>query len=227
MKTNEIRRLNTRKLMEERFGSGRGAMQKLATLLERPLTQINQLIGENPTRNIGNQMARHIEHQCGKEEGWLDIPQMGVLMPNVSVASMGTETRAVPIISYVQAGMMLEVVDPFTLGDGFATILTDVDCSAFTFALEIRGDSMEPDFREGDRVLIDPKVQPRPGDFVVAKNASDSATFKKYRPRSTGPEGQLIFELVPLNPDYPTLRSDVDDLRIVGTMVEHRRYRKR
>jgi hypothetical protein len=38
--------------------------------------------------------------------------------------------------------------------------------------------------------------------------------------------GNMVFELIPLNDDYPTLRSDVDHIRIVGTMVEHRKYRR-
>ena len=37
---------------------------------------------------------------------------------------------------------------------------------------------MEPDFREGDAVVIDPEVIPLPGDFVVAKNGEEEALFK-------------------------------------------------
>lgn len=95
----------------------------------------------------------------------------------------------------------------------------------------IKGDSMEPDFKEGDRVIIDPETIPKPGDFVVAKcncNACcDEATFKKYRPRGINAQGDEIFELVPLNEDYPTFHSETMPCYIIGTMVEHRRYRKR
>ncbi|MGI4859741.1 MAG: LexA family protein, partial [Janthinobacterium lividum] len=66
-----------------------------------------------------------------------------------------------------------------------------------------------------------------PGDFVVAKNGSQDATFKKYRPRGVSLTGQEVFELAPLNDDYPTLRSDTEPLQIIGVMVEHRRYRKK
>ena len=71
-------------------------------------------------------------------------------------------------------------------------------------------------------------VQPRPGDFVVAKRDSDlSATFKKYRIRNQDEQGRDVIELTPLNPDWPTLMIDRDNPgRIVGTMVEHRRYRR-
>ncbi len=85
---------------------------------------------------------------------------------------------------------------------------------------------MEPDFKEGDTVVIDPNIKPRPGSFVAAKNGREEATFKKYRPRSIDLLGNEVFELVPLNEDYPTMRSDEMPIEIIGTMVEHRRYFK-
>lgn len=144
---------------------------------------------------------------------------------NVTPAPVGE--RRIPVISFVQAGMMTEAVDPYSLGQGFETILTDLDVSEQTFALIIEGDSMTPEFNPQDKVIIDPGIEPRPGDFVVAKNTEEEATFKKYRPRGTGEHGQMMFELVPLNDDYPTLHSERDHLRIIGVMVEHRKYRRR
>ena len=122
--------------------------------------------------------------------------------------------------------MWSEIVDSFQPGDAGDWLLTDIDLSDSAFALDIRGNSMLPDFNPGDRVIIDPEIAPQPGDFVAAKNGEQEATFKKYRPRGMDSHGNIIFELVPLNDDYPTLRSDVQHIRIVGTMVEHRKYRR-
>jgi SOS-response transcriptional repressor LexA len=61
---------------------------------------------------------------------------------------------------------------------------------------------------------------------VVAKNSQEEATFKKYRPRGVNEQGEQVIELVPLNDDFPSLRSDYTPLQIIGTMMEHRRYRK-
>lgn len=105
--------------------------------------------------------------------------------------------------------------------------MTDLELSQNAFALEIKGDSMLPEFKPGDRVIIDPAIFPQPGDFVVAKNGDDEATFKKYRPRTMDEHGDVVFELVPLNEDYPSMRSDQGPIRIIGTMVEHRKYRRR
>jgi SOS-response transcriptional repressor LexA len=143
---------------------------------------------------------------------------------NVAPAKLGA--RRVPVITSIQAGMWAEIVDNFQPGDAGDWLLTDIDLSDSAFALDIRGNSMEPEFKDGDRVIIDPEIAPQPGDFVAAKNGEQEATFKKYRPRGMDAKGNMIFELVPLNDDYPTLRSDVQPIRIVGTMVEHRKYRR-
>lgn len=147
---------------------------------------------------------------------------------NVEPAVVGS--RRIPVLSYVQAGALTESVVPYTNPDDW--LVTDLDLSRAAFALRIKGLSMyspssEESFNEGDLVVIDPSVEPLPGDFVVAKNGDHEATFKKYRPRGINEKGIVVFELVPLNADYPSIRSDYTQVQIIGTMVEHRRYRKR
>lgn len=80
---------------------------------------------------------------------------------------------------------------------------------------------MEPEFKEGDIIIIDPEVAPSPGNYVVAKNSEEEATFKKYRPRGVNEKGEHYFELVPLNPDFETMRSDHQSITIIGTAVDH------
>ena len=148
----------------------------------------------------------------------------GMTAANVAPASMAGVR--VPLISYIQAGVWTDSADPYSPGSAQEFIMTDQDVSVGTFALRIQGDSMMPQFRSGDVVIIDPTLTPQPGDFVVAKNSEEEATFKKYRPRGNNEQGQMVFELVPSNPDYPTLRSDIDRCRIIGVMVEHRQFRR-
>ncbi|MDM5094419.1 MULTISPECIES: LexA family protein [Aeromonas] len=134
----------------------------------------------------------------------------------------------IPILSYVQAGNWREICEQATTFDGNVEYVTaSVDIGPCGFGLWIRGHSMTPMFNEGDLVIIDPDEQPRPGDYVVAKNGSEEATFKKYRPRGIDESGQEVFELVPLNDDFPTMHSDRQHIEIIGVMVEHRIFRKR
>lgn len=136
--------------------------------------------------------------------------------------------RAYPVISKIQAGKVKEITCPYEPGDGYAVAFGDDDASPWAFFFEIEGESMQPEFQEGDLVLIDPEVWPRPGDFVAARNTKQEATFKKYRVRGITETGAEVFELVPLNPDYPVMRSDEHHLVVIGTMLEHRRkFRRR
>lgn len=161
---------------------------------------------------------------------------LGVALPeidrNVIHAPPGSSHRPIPVISKIPAGPIKQIVDSYHAGAGMESITPDFEVSPCSFGLIIDGDSMEPLFYSGDRVIIDPAVNPRPGDFVAFKYGNgfsdeDGGTFKQYRPRGRNAEGKEYYELVPLNPNYPTIRSDQVECTICGTMVEHRRYRRR
>lgn len=162
-------------------------------------------------------LARYL----GVSEVWLRDGKgpMKASESNILAAKIGDQQ--VPILSYVQAGHPNEVI----LSSDQEYVLSDLEFKGDAFALEIKGESMLPDFREGDRIIVDCGLAPQPGDFVVAKNGEEEATFKRYKLISTVPVD--IFTLEPLNDVFPTLRSDKEPLEIVGVMVEHRRYRKR
>lgn len=170
-------------------------------------------------------IARRLQTSVGYLLGETNLPEMPNIAP-ASSSSSGTVAR-VPLISNVQAGEWTSAMDAYEMGQGKEHIDVDFPVSKGTFALEIIGESMLPDFAEGDRIIVDPAIEPLPGDFVVAKNSTDEAMFKKYRPRGVGKDGKQVFELVPLNPDYPSHHSDVEHITIIGVMVEHRRRRRR
>jgi SOS-response transcriptional repressor LexA len=124
----------------------------------------------------------------------------------------------VPLISWVQAGHALEVVDLLHPGDGFEWIDTTCQIKAHTYALRVQGDSMTPDFPHGCIIVVEPELDPLPGDFVIAKNGDDEATFK-----------QLIkdgadYYLKPLNERYPI--KPLGSYRVIGVVRELvRRFR--
>lgn len=194
---------------------------ELATRVDSDVGNISRL--ERGKQGYSDEMLRKLATALGCAVA--DFFFSGGDQSNVAAVPLGT--RRIPLISCVQAGAMTEAIDPYSVGDAFDWLLTDLELSQNAFAVRIKGDSMLPEFREGDTVIIDPAVSPLPGDYVVAKNGENEATFKKYRPRGMNEQGQQVFELVPLNEDYPSMRSDITPIRIIGTMVEHRRYRKR
>lgn len=214
------------RLMSE-TGKTVGEIADIAEVSSSAVTQWK----DGPTKSLKTAPATKLAAATGFSAMWIATgsgPEKSGIAPfdaNVKPAPPGM--RAYPVISKVQAGMVKEISCPYEPGDGFAVEFGEDDASQWAFFLEIEGDSMLPDFRQGDRVLIDPDVSPRPGDFVAARNTKQEATFKKYRVRGIDEVGQEVFELVPLNDDYPVLRSDEHHLVVIGTMLEHRRKFRR
>ncbi|MFG0448340.1 LexA family protein [Vibrio sp. YQ_11] len=84
-----------------------------------------------------------------------------------------------PLISYVEAGNFACIDQTF---ESYEYYPASKVCSSSTFALRIKGESMEPRFMEGDIIFVDPEQAYSNGDYVVARiNGSDEATFKQYR----------------------------------------------
>lgn len=143
---------------------------------------------------------------------------------NVSKIENKGGVKLVPVISFVQAGNFKEAI--INAQDEFVASYAD-RLGNDSFALVIKGDSMSPEFKPGDKIIVDPEVNPQPGDYVIAQNDGHEATFKKYRPRGYDEHGNEFFELVPLNENYPILDSKIQKIRIIGTVVEHIRALRR
>lgn len=145
--------------------------------------------------------------------------------PELESVEVGlVQPRTIPVIDYVQAGAWTEGRSYSAFDGGVEFITTDQRLGRDAFALRVNGDSMMPEIRPGDVVIVDPGLSPRPGEFVIARNGDGDATIKQYRPRGVNDHGVEWFELAPLNPVFPTLRSDKQDIEIIGVVVEHRRY---
>jgi phage repressor protein C with HTH and peptisase S24 domain len=77
-----------------------------------------------------------------------------------------------------------------------------------SFAIILEGDSMEPKFYAGDRVVCAPSSEPRNGDAVIAKLQDGRLMFKYFF--RTGPEGARV-KLLSENPNYGSLEFDRSD----------------
>lgn len=104
----------------------------------------------------------------------------------------------VPLISWVQAGNWEAVVDNFSPGDAEDWMPCPRKYGPQTFALRVRGVSMEPKYQDGDIIFVDPDAQAEHGKNVVVRlDDEHEATFK-----------QLVVEggqkfLRAINPDWP------------------------
>ena len=160
--------------------------------------------------------------QLGKIYGWTPSELLGGKGIHDDGLPRG---RMVPLIDTVQAGHWTDVVDPYLKGDAFRWIPAPPDAGPRCFALQIDGPSMEPEFRDRDVVVIDPDVEPKPGNYVVARIDEDNtATFKKYHLKGHDTRGRPIVDLVPLNDAWPVLSLNLrKGGRIVGVATDHYR----
>lgn len=124
----------------------------------------------------------------------------------------------VPVVSWVTAGRWREVCDAFEPGDADEWIDTDVR-GRNVFALRVTGDSMDPEFKDGEIIIVNPHIEASPNDYVVVKNPSGEATFKQLKKY-----GQR-WVLHPLNPRYEDQEVKKGDFAIIGRVVKkEKRY---
>jgi SOS-response transcriptional repressor LexA len=127
--------------------------------------------------------------------------------------------REIPVLDWVQAGCWAGVNSgPYP---GIAEEYIDIDMNGgHLFALRVRGDSMEPDFIEGDLLVVNPDLQAEPGEYVIAKRDEENeAMFKQLK------KSDDIYLLRALNPKYDDIIMR-KGIRIVGKVVKTRRERK-
>ncbi|RWT41908.1 LexA family protein [Aeromonas caviae] len=199
--------------------------QKLGELVGVKKSSISQWESGEHAPSGDNLVA--LARVFGVSPHWLSTGKGSPEIPNVEPAVIPQGAR-VPILSYVQAGNWREMCEQATAFDGsLEYVAAGVSVGSCAFGLWVRGNSMEPDFKEGDLLIVDPDEAPKAGDFVIAKNGSEEATFKKYRSRGEYDDGRPRFELVPLNDDHETLSTDQTHIAIIGVVVEHRRILKR
>jgi phage repressor protein C with HTH and peptisase S24 domain len=121
--------------------------------------------------------------------------------------------RSIPIINKVAAGYPREFTDlgyPAAVADDYVACPEVTDLEAF--AARVVGDSMEPDYREGDIVIFAPGMPTGDGsDCFVRLERDNETTFKRVYFEDDG----TMIRLQPLNNRYaPRLvpREDVGGL---------------
>ncbi len=147
------------------------------------------------------------------------LRETGYLPKNVEPATLG-KMRKIPVVSWVQAGRWSETGESFHEEDAIEWIESDIKGER-NFALRVKGDSMEPEFNEGDILIVSPTAKAGNGDYVVAKNSEEEATFKQYKRYDS------TRILHPLNPKYKDIVLNKDqEYRIVGVVMEKKKRYK-
>ncbi len=89
------------------------------------------------------------------------------------------------------------------------------------FALKMIDESMTPEVRAGDVLIVDPFTKPNPGDFVVALlKDGQEVTIRKYKQLSASNDMEE-YELASLNNDWANIRVGSNEVtaQIIGCGV--------
>ena len=172
------------------------------------------------------------DHELAKLSAYFRVPYSVLLGEDTpatesNVTPLSSPLNAptlIPVLGRVPAGIPIEAVEdiiehiPLTAelaGDGHDY-----------FGLFVRGDSMFPEYRDGDIVVLRMQPTAETGDDVLAYIGDSDATLKRFALLDDG------IQLRPVNPAYPVRsfsRQEAEALPVTvgGIVVELRRKRRR
>lgn len=151
---------------------------------------------------------------------WFDDAELD----NAEIIRVQSNVVKIPILGKVPAGIPIEAIEDIL---GYEEIPYDwIKNGNKYFALKVNGDSMYPDYRTGDIIIIKQQPDCESGDDCVVMVNGDDATFKRVIKQ----EKNLI--LKPLNNEYEPYSFNEYDImtkpvRVIGVAIEVRRKLKR
>lgn len=124
------------------------------------------------------------------------------------------EGKAIPIVGMARAGTDGFFDEAgFPVGADETVRFPDLGDDRI-YALEIAGDSMEPTYRAGDIVIVQPGAQVRRGDRVVVRTHDGEVVAK-----TLGRRNDQTVELISLNPTHPKREVATSDIDWIARIV--------
>lgn len=154
MTREEIRRENARNLATKA-----GAKAAFARLVEMDASQVSQLIGPTPTKNIGNSIARRIERAHDLPEGWLDVEHPEFTKDDEETVT-STEPATAAAQSIEDVRKLLPGAMPVHVVDNEDPALTHIPKVKLRLSAGISGFQVEPERFDGSTTTV-------PTDWIV------------------------------------------------------------
>lgn len=168
-------------------------------------------------------------------ENGRNIPRMGAIQrmadyfgipKSAIIENIAPPVNAIriPVLGNIPAGIPLSAVEDI---EGWEELSPDMLRGGKEyFALAIKGDSMMPEYRDGDVLILRKQDSCETGDDCAVMVNGDDATFKRVRRSEKG------ITLQPLNPAYDPMFFSNEEImslpvRIIGVVVEIRRKIRR
>lgn len=149
MTREEIRRENARRL-----ASNAGAKAAFARLVGMDASQVSQLIGPSPSKNIGNSIARRIERAHHLPEGWLDVEQPEFRVATEEAATSTDPAGASKVQSIEDVRKLLPGAMPVNVVDSEDPALTHIPKVKLRLSAGISGFQAEPERFDGSTTTV-------------------------------------------------------------------------
>lgn len=177
---------------------------------------IHYLIHPRSGEPAKSRFVADIAAQLNVSPSWLATGQ-GLPTGADTIRSNGGDVRRIPLLAKNRVTLHKSAVADFKPGeeDDYITDSGSPEC----FAMVVDDGANAPALQRGDYIVIDPKFNARPGQYVVA-TTKIGVFIRKYRPLNA-----TQYELVPIHEDHPMFRSgDESAPRIIGAVIEQKRY---
>ncbi len=185
-------------------------LQKIADYFDVPLSDLRS---EPKKKNIIR--VYHSQESMGnKRRGseWTNIV-------DVFAGDAGLRiNKRIPVLGRVAAGLPMSAQEEIL---DWEEITGDMALDGDYFALQIKGDSMEPRMKDGDVVIVRQQEDADDGDVVIALIDGNDAVCKRLKKYEDG------IALVSTNPAYEPMyfsksEIDMEPVRIIGRVKELR-----
>lgn len=160
-------------------------------------------------------------YESGKRQPNFESAEMIADYFNINLSTLlqgKAEPTQIPVLGTIKAGIPIEAMEDII---DYEEISDAMLRKGEYFALQIKGDSMEPRFKEGDVVIVRKQAEVNTGDIAIIMVNGYDATIKKVQLYPGG------INLIPLNPTYNVSTYNAEQVAslpvsILGKVVELR-----
>lgn len=196
--------MNLKGLVHRELGEGL-TEKELASAVGVPLRTLTNILTDKDPQNsaVWEKFARYFRMDVDfLRTGELPHSRTTLEFPGNAHRSAAGEIRKIPLLNWHHIGQI--VISKTLPGMIHAEALveaTDVSGTR-TFALKVQDDSMEPLFSEGEMIFVNPDLEWKPGDYVIANTRDgDSESLVLRQVKRIGSHSMLH----PLNRKYDDL----------------------
>lgn len=167
----DVRRENMRALAQQV-----GGITYLAQKLSKSQSQVSQLIGKSPSKNIGDKIAAQVEDTFNKPRGWMDILHHHIEENTTAyeLVKNSAPHRAVPVLNWQQYKDGNKMFAEFVKNKIYDNLIAaNAKLGQHAFALTVKDVNVEEHEKwvfPGDAIMIvDPDSEIHDGAYILVQ----------------------------------------------------------